>query len=266
MPKVEQDTSPHLASELPNGEVVFSQQMRLGRLLKLDPGQSKTRKLLDGTPFEFEVRNLGDSFLHIASFSQRQPVTLRQFLDLLSLAKPGGSNRPESQSILGIMGDWDILLPEVRSKDPIKKALYDYHKKYIPGFTEFEENHFKLFWKVLESGNKRSRKVEGMVPLIVWQTDKQTGERSYYCGRLDKLPKHDTLLGQLVVAAYSPQVRDQMPKKIKIVDEKGEKKEQLMLEAQTVLLVPRFARKFLAQSPVILGLEALATQRVPLGR
>ena len=29
---------------------------------------------------------------------------------------------------------------------------------------------------------------ETMVPLIVWETDKKTGGKSYYCGKLDQLP------------------------------------------------------------------------------
>lgn len=486
--------------KLLQGEVVFLKQLTLRELLHIKPGEgSEVKDLSDDTPFglelkadklmhrlllpqtegakpeedgeakgpindvpfNFEVRDLGDSFLHIVSFSEAQPVSLRKLFPLLRAAKPGGSSRA-GQGLDGISADWRIILPEVRERETQSKELYDFHKKYVPEFSEFEANHFELFWKVLESGIKRRKdtsffnqqlnqfidereffarygkgvdfssrqdiqgldiayseyfkpfleekgfipansdprdpdpfretrklfysmneqqqralviefyntsvdkggieverkfgrylrwdegaghpaittligedgklsridcegvlkpldvaikekgrdnekpdsfvrldneqielkkgesfvrmsivkgedgykkvKLEGfrlsaaetMVPLIVWQTDKQTGKRSYYCGRLDQSPKHDTLLGQLVVAAYSPQVRDQIPLEIKMKGINGEEKTQQMLEAQAILLVPRYSNQFLMQSPVILGLEALASQGLPL--
>lgn len=439
-------------------------------LLIISPGTQETNSGEEGEPqgpindipFNFEVRDLGDSLLHIVDFSATHPVSLEELFPLLQAAKPGGVSRRGSQDIDGISADWRIILPEVRGKEPNSKELYDFHKKYVPEFSEFEANHFGLFWKVLESGNRRKEEVEffdhqlnqfidereffakygrgqdfsnnpfivknfplahiksfkqfleekgfnilpnsgpkdsdpfretrelfysmneqeqralgiefykksvdkggiaverrlgsylrwlygvgypgittligkddelnridytgrlkplglpinegdslsekadsfrkldngqielkrgesfvrlsivegedgykkvkledhrlytaeSMVPLIIWQTDKQTGKRSYYCRNLDQFPKHDTLLGQLVVAAYSPKVRDQMPPEIKMKVINGEEKTQQMLEAQTVLLVPRFANKFLTQSSVILGFEALAKNPV----
>ena len=417
--------------------------------------EGETKGPINDVPFDFEVRDLGDSFLHIASFSENYPVSLRELFPLLQAAKPGGVSRRVSQDISGILDDWKIILPEVREKERRAKELYEHHKEYVPEFSEFEENHFDLFWKVLESGNKRREEVrffnhqigqfidereffarygkgvdfskqeqiedialayiqyfkpfleekgfnippnsdpdpffletrklfdsmseqeqkelviefykksvdkggiemerkfgrclrwsegypgittltgengelnridytgalkpldmfinegdssneepdsfrkldngqielrkgesfirisiiqgedgykkvkledhrlstaETMVPLIVWQTDKETGEKTYHCGRLAELPKHDTLLGQLVVAAYSPKVRDQMPREITMRGINGQDITQEMLEAQGVLLVPRpkYRDQFLEQSPVILGLEALA--------
>jgi len=405
------------------------------------------------------VRDLGDSFLHIVSFSETQPVSLGKLFPLLQASKSGGYSR-KGQDPDDVLSDWRIILPEVREKEPNSKELYDFHTTFVPEFSEFEANHFELFWKVLESGNKRRYEVrfcnhqldqfidereffakygrgrdfsnkqevknlaiayneyfkpfleekgfdippnsdpedlfdsfetrklfysmseqeqgalaiefyeksvdkggieaerkfgrylrwsegigcpgittligedgelnridysgalkpldvfinegnssdeepdsfrrldngqmelrkgetfirmsivegedgykkvkledyhlptaETMVPLIVWQTDKQTGKRSYYCGKLDQFPKHDTLLGQLVVAAYSPKVRDQMPSEIKMIGINGEEKTQPMLEASAVLLVPKpiHRNQFLAESPVILRLEALRT-------
>ncbi len=497
MAKAEQGNAPHSVQELPKGEVIFSRQLTLRELLRIKPGEEgETKDLLrvahfpfevepghfkslmiisfSGTqeiesegedeakgpindvPFNFEVRDLRDSFLHIVSFSETQPVSLGKLFPLLQAAKPGGVSR-QGQDLDGILADWRIILPEVREREANSRELYDFHEKYVPEFSEFEANHFELFWKALESENRRrvevsffghqlnqfidereffakygrqhdlynnsmiasfvlfaltkpfnsflgekgfnippnsnprdldsffeTRKlfnsmseqerrvlaiefykksvdkggieverkfgryfrwheaigspwmtaligengelnrieytgvlkpleiaikekgwheqpdsfikhdngqiefrkgesfmrmsivqgedgykkvkledhhlptVEPIVPLIVWQKDKQTGKRSYCRGKFSSFPKDDTLLGQLVVAAYSPKVRDQMPPAITMKGVDGEDKTQPMLEAQTVLLVPKFANQFLTQSPVILGLEALA--------
>jgi hypothetical protein len=113
-------------------------------------------------------------------------------------------------------------------------------------------------YKKVKLEDYRLSTAETMAHLIVWQTDKQTGKRSYYCGKFSSFPKHDTLSGQLVVAAYSPKVRDQMPPEIKMKGIDGKEKIQPMLEAQAILLVPRYSNLFLTQSPVVLELEALA--------
>lgn len=455
MTRVEQENAQHPIQELPKGEVIFSRQLTFRELLHIKSAEEDWAKgLIDDVPFNFEVRDLGNSFLHIVSFSETEPVSFEKLFLLLQSAKPGGVNRQDNQNVNGILTDWRIILPEVRKEEPRSKKLYDFHKKYVPEFSEFEADHFGQFWKALEAGNKRGEEVpffhdqfnqfidereffakygrgrnfsgdlyvekiaiiysiyfqkfletkgfkmpsalnimttpkeklesffasmkvqeqkdlakefyeqevseggieaerwfgtffrwidmglfkttligegdelyriehkgvlkpldvyiregdphskepdsfrrldngqielrkgesfirmsivegedgykkvkledhrlstaETMIPLIVWQTDKQTGRRSYYSGELDQSPKRDTLLGQLVVAAYSPKVRDQMPREITMKGVDGKDRTQLMLEAQTVLLVPRFASKFLTQSPVILGLEALA--------
>lgn len=389
--------------------------------------------MLNNVPFDFEVQDLGNSFLYKASFPQSQPVGLSELFRLLQTAKPGGRSR-DGQSLSGINADWRIILPEVREKEPEAKRLYHYHREHVPGFSEFEEKHFPLLWNVFQSGLSRHEEVnffnyrferlvdeekllaeygreailsnpqirkhmlnmhvfyfgdflrkrdykiplgslswsyvdsamseeslgidfyesliaggkdeelhvalltrtsltkkrnwfvyqngvvrtladfpypgpmipakgftllengqieirqgdsfmrismvkgedgykepkmeelhlqepETMIPLIVWKKDKVTGKRVYHCGRLDGSPRHDTLLEQLFVSAYSPKVRDQMPLEIKMIGVDGAEKTQPMLEAQTILLVPRFASNFLTQSPVILELEKLGLDR-----
>lgn len=106
-------------------------------------------------------------------------------------------------------------------------------------------------------------------PLIIWQRDKKTNQASYFCGQIPQefmqshphlfSERHDTLLGQLVVSAYSPKARDQMPKEIKMRGTHGKEVTQALLEAQSVLLVPMYDQLFLRESPVILGLEKFAT-------
>lgn len=446
-----------------SGEVVFSKDLTLEEL----PGFTKyeTYRIgLDTVPFTFEVRDLGDFFLNIASFSEKHPLNSRSFLDLLSAAKSGGSFRT-GQDIDGITADWDIILPEVKARNPRKKELYDHHKKYVPHFSEFEENHFKKFWDAInapsihdlkkEEDNFFNRQVwrfiseeyltlrygeefltndlrrllrmhwmekyrdlateflkktrycsfvdlkdrsvefierrhslsdrpltkaeweqlwaewngyvasrtgdthridasnrlidsdesiildkngnlydEHMVsessseyrlsepalngadsiekfgsgqikvskgesyimidfvadekgirmpvikekrygsnppsyvsPLIIWQRNKETDKASYFCGQIPQefiqshphlfSQRHDTLLGQLVVSAYSSKVRDQMSKSITMRGTNDRKVTQQLLEAQSVLLVPGHDQVFLEQSPVILGLEKL---------
>lgn len=106
---------------------------------------------------------------------------------------------------------------------------------------------------------------KGVAPLIIWQREKATGKASYYCGRIPQgltsafpdlfCDKHDTLMGQIVVASYSEEVRDKLPKELRL--KKGGKK-QPMIEAQMPVFVGLFAKAFLNRSPVILGLEDLA--------
>lgn len=452
-----------------NGEVVYSKELTLRDLLGLK-GNEVTRTVgLDDTPFAFEVRNLEDSFLHIASFSKQHPLDSENFFNLLGMAKSGGSSRT-GQGRFGIIDDWDVILPEVRARNPRKKQLYDHHKKNVPNFSEFEENHFKklfdlitlasaqdaeikedkffnqqvrrfiseealtllservflnsdqadlmrmtwdyksyrvltieflknkgydlgnladdvkgcheaigsLFSQVNELRREKfqrewydylvSRKGMGqmvidrhllgeelmvvdkngnlydtfmygdsayrywmknqsflygadsidklsngqfkvskgesyvivnfivdekgirrpvikdrqyspyipnpaaiLVPLIIWQRDKETDEASYFCGQIPQeliqshphlfSERHDSLLGQLTVAAYSPKARDQMPKEIKMKGTEGIEAIQQMYEAQSVLLVPMYDQVFLEQSPVILGLEKIAKSK-----
>ena len=107
-----------------------------------------------------------------------------------------------------------------------------------------------------------------IVPLIIWETDKTTGKRSYFCGNISEnmiraLPdlfsqRHDTLLGQIVVAAYSDYLKTKLPIKLPLI--KGGR-EQNMLEAQMPAFVRLFAGAYLRKSPVILGLEASAPKR-----
>ena len=433
-----------LEQQLLQGEVVFSKQLTLRELLKIKPGEEgETKYLLNDAPFDFEIRDLGDSFLHAASFPERQALSGDGFFSLLEAAKSGGALRT-GQGIGGTNADWRIILPEVREEEKRAKELYDYHTKYVPGFTEFEQKHFKKFWdmlsplsdeedgffrrqfrrfiskekllsqyglefyqtsrglrpislsfdyrsafvrflnsrnlghsldpnssifafreatelalnklpksereKLLGDFYKQLASVRGEVklafagadantygddrtiitdengepqdfysihmrgqpfpsgadsikgigngqvevrkgnsylrvgfekdkdtgheeaivrdksiachiaPLIVWKKDKKTGIASYSCEAVTHRPRHDTLLGQLVVSAYSQEQRDQMPREITVKDKNGNKITQQMLEAQSVLLVtmPEHAERFLTKSPVILGLEAMA--------
>jgi len=142
-----------------NGEVVFSKELMLRELLHLEKDEGVEGDLLEDVPFLFEVQDLGDSFLHIASFSKEQPFDSMNLLSFLSAAKSGGRSRI-GQGISGIADDWNIILPEVRARDPRKKALYDHHKKHVPGFSEFEENHFPQFWDELNDPHRSKRKIE----------------------------------------------------------------------------------------------------------
>jgi len=126
------------------GEVVFSRELTLKSLL---PEKHKeTNGLLDNAPVNYQVWDLGNSFLHIASFSKNYSIDKYEFYRLLHTARPEGASRSLSQDIPGVVADWRIILPEVQKKEPEAKKLYDYHTQYVPGFPEFEENHFKKFW------------------------------------------------------------------------------------------------------------------------
>lgn len=275
-----------------NGEVVFSKELTLRELLGLKENGFNKRLGLNDVPFVFEVRDLGYSFLHIASFSQKYPLDSENFLYLLSAAKSGGRSRG-GQVPYGIIDDWDIILPWVRERNPRKKDLYVHHKKNVPNFSEFEENHFKKFWDAIKARSsyeiQREEDRRGirrpvikerqrspnplsypsyLSPLVIWQRHKETNKASYFCGQIPKKliqlhpylfsERHDTLLGQLTVAAYSPEARDQMPTEITMMGTDGVRVTQELLEAQSVLLVPNNAELFLEQSPVILDLEKMA--------
>jgi hypothetical protein len=111
----------------------------------------------------------------------------------------------------------------------------------------------------------RIRPQEGEItPVIVWKKDKITGKREYFCGRVsDDLiqafpdmfsKRHDTLLGQIVVAGHLDELKRILPTKLPLV--KGGRM-QNMLEPQMPVFVPFFARAYLNMSPVILGFEKL---------
>lgn len=148
-----------------NDEVVFSKELTLKDLPGLMDNEETRRVGLDDAPFTYEVRDLGESFLHIASFSREHPLDSGNFLNLLSAAKSGGGSRA-GQSNYEITGDWDIILPEVRARNPRKKELYDHHKKYVPNFSEFEENHFKKFWGAINALSAEAVKQEEDIFLI----------------------------------------------------------------------------------------------------
>ncbi|OGH20448.1 MAG: hypothetical protein A3D74_00195 [Candidatus Levybacteria bacterium RIFCSPHIGHO2_02_FULL_37_13] len=103
-----------------------------------------------------------------------------------------------------------------------------------------------------------------ITPVVTWKKDKKTGKREYFCGKVtDELiqafpevfsQRHDTLLGQIVVAGYSDELKQILPTSLPLV--KGGRK-QNMLEAQMPVFVPLFARAYLNRSPVIAGFEGL---------
>lgn len=107
-----------------------------------------------------------------------------------------------------------------------------------------------------------------IAPIIIWSRDKTTGKATYYCGKIPEeqirafpdifSERHDTLLGQLVVADYSYDVRLSLPVKLPL--KKGGKKNAQM-EAQAPVNVKLFSNRYLEKSPVILGLEDLVRQR-----
>ena len=252
--------------DLLKGEVVFSIKSTLRELLKLNPGAIN---LFCDNPFDFETRDLGDSSLNVVTFAKENPFNQDSFLELLEGSKPGSLFWGRGQTRGKIEADWRIILPEVRITDQEAKRLYDFHKTHPvigPYFREFEENHFENFWDLISNiGERLSRDDEGnanavvrerhdhaqIKPAIIWIVDKNTGRKSYFCGKIPHLPRHDALAGQLLVSAYSPEQRDKMMWEFPFVDKDGRERKQQMLEAQSVLDVPMYEELFLTQSPVI---------------
>jgi len=107
-----------------------------------------------------------------------------------------------------------------------------------------------------------------IVPAVVWKKDKKTGKREYFCGKVSDdlihaFPdmfsfRHDALLGQIVVAGHSEELKRILPTRLPLV--KGGKK-QNMLEPQMPVFVPLFSRAYLNRSPVIAGFEDLGNKR-----
>lgn len=103
-----------------------------------------------------------------------------------------------------------------------------------------------------------------IAPVIIWETDKTTGRRKYFCGKISKelieafpdmfFPTQDTLFGQIVVAGYSDNLKYSLPTKLPLV--KGGKPQD-MLEAQMLEFPKLFSGAYLKSSPVISGFEGM---------
>lgn len=112
-----------------------------------------------------------------------------------------------------------------------------------------------------------------IAPVIIWETDKTTGKRSYFCGKISEelirafpdlfSQRHDTLLGQITVAAYSEYLKTKLPVELPLV--KGGPRQD-MLEGQMLAFVRLFAAAYLIRSPVINGLEASAASDAAAGK
>ena len=115
--------------------------------------------------------------------------------------------------------------------------------------------------KPLLEFRKEGTKPETVTPLIAWTRNKQTGEAEFFCGQDPSRTSHDTLVGQLVVSAFSPHQRDQMPERFSVRSSDEKLLTQQMFEAQVPLLVrmPEYSQNFLKNSPVISGFEKLET-------
>lgn len=114
---------------------------------------------------------------------------------------------------------------------------------------------------------RNSTRVEdhGIVPLWAWEKNKTTRTRSYCRGPITPElvaaypdlfdTRHDTLLGEIVVAAYSRKIRETLEAWLPM---KGYAGKQIMKEGQMLLHVPMFANRYLQESPVIRELETKA--------
>lgn len=143
----------------------------------------------------------------------------------------------------------------------IEARLGNSYILYEPHFSEQGDISFAVVEEHIKVDSYK-----GLVPIIVWQKDAVTGQKTYWCDRVSeevtssnpKLfnPQHDTLLGQIVVAAYSPDVRKSLPPELCL--EPGGRPQQ-MKAAQVPTICRLFSDRFLQESSVILTLESLFT-------
>lgn len=161
------------------------------------------------------------------------------------------------------------------------------HWAAIPGIKRAEDNALEIrHWESTESyvrvafvqdeetGFKEPKIVEinvpsekGIVPAIIWERNKKTRKSQYYCGKISQelisafphlfSDNHDTLAGQLVVADYSKDVRDKLPRELPL---KEGGKPFPVAETQIGVVVKMYEQEFLQKSPVILGLERSITR------
>lgn len=251
--------------ELLQSELVSSRQVTMDDFLKMEYRDFPLVDALLYIPVNFQVRDNTDSLMYIASFPVEK-ITFGSYrlVEVLRRAKPVGKDgRPRSQQIGGVIGDWKIMQDKTERAGKDTNGLYEEHispKSIITKhFKEFGANHFVAFWDAINLPQDHK-----ITPVVVWKKDKSTGKREYFCGRIwDPLihafPEmfsswHDTLLGQIVVAGYSDELRRILPTRLPLV--KGGPK-QNMLEPQMPVFVPLFARAYLNMSPVIAGFEGL---------
>lgn len=140
-------------------EIVSSTQVTLREVLKRE-GADPVGLL--HMPFNFQARDMGDSVLYIASFSENQAsFGGKRFIKVLRGAKPVRAGMVgKSQDNDGIVGDWQMLKEDVRIQKsylPGYNSLYRKHttptspitRKLGEHFREIGENHFSRFWNAI---------------------------------------------------------------------------------------------------------------------
>lgn len=106
----------------------------------------------------------------------------------------------------------------------------------------------------------------GLIPLVAWY-ENVSGDLAYYCGVPTDTEengdfisnRHDSLLGQHVIAAYAENVRKTLEPVLPMGGFAGP---QLMAEAQMLTHTKRYEARYLRESPVIAGLRSLASGSV----
>lgn len=136
------------------GEVVFSRQVTLGKDVK-DMWRLEGRDPVGllNTPFLFQARDLGDSYLYIASFPNSTAMQGEDIIRILREAKPP-THLPSHQGRGEITGDLVLLVPKERANNPEYQTLYDDHiasSDISHHFKEVEENHFPEFWNSIRA-------------------------------------------------------------------------------------------------------------------
>jgi len=138
-------------------ELISSRQVTLREVLKTKSkdGVDPANGVLD-IFLNFQVRDDGDSLIHIASFPQDEiAFGGERLLSLLERAKPVriGVGVLE-QDWRGIVDDWRIL-QELSRENSNLFGLYARHsaEKSIvkEKFMEFGQNHFKAFWEAMHA-------------------------------------------------------------------------------------------------------------------
>lgn len=129
---------------------------------------------------------------------------------------------------------------------------------YQPCFSDSGGVSFTVVEDHIESEEEK-----GIVPLIVWQEDLNSGMKAYWCEPVPKTisdsipelftPRHDTLLGQMVIAGNSENVRETLPKELCL--EPGGRP-QKMRGAQSPVVCRLYNDRFLRASPVIAAFES----------
>ncbi|TSC66780.1 MAG: hypothetical protein CEO21_28 [Microgenomates group bacterium Gr01-1014_80] len=131
--------------------------------------------------------------------------------------------------------------------------------------SHFEDSGTVTFSAVEEHIEGEDEK--GIVPLIVWHEDLTSGVKTYWCEPVPEsvintdpelfTPRHETMLGQIVVSGYSENIRKGLPNQL-CLQPGGQP--QKMRGAQSPVVCGFYADKFLSGSPVIKALESLVNE------
>lgn len=233
--------------------------------------KASQRELLSTTLYQ------RDMIFYSAVHSTLAPLSVRHRLELGPYLRPGSyiyiSEQDPPQTFNGYSGN-----PFYINRDTV------FVRKLDNGMVQIQRGSGTILVEFVKRKGSRykipqvvpgSLQVEdcGVCPVVIFEEDKESKEREYFCGSLpldwqEQFPdlfhsRQDTLFGQLVVGAYSENVRRTLPTKLSmqfINPKTGEKeiKWQYMREAQMPDLIQRYARRYLRQSPVIAGFSSLA--------